>query len=117
MYDSRGGPGPSPLPRGERANLRLFCLRGVDEEPAAAVPERGRAEFQGKKSAHAFFTSLLKNTAARGGTVIVRVCGRPWAGTGTASAPPMFPCPLPPYSRASLFSTSRQTPPRGTPTR
>ena len=34
-----------------------------------------------------------------------------------ARTPPRFPCPLPPYTGASPFSTSRHSPAHGTPTR
>src|ERR1700761_364060 len=52
-----------------------------------------------------------------GGTATVRVHGIPWAGTGCASTPPRLPQPLPPYEGASLLSSSRQSPPDGTPTK
>ena len=56
-------------------------------------------------------------TTASGGSVIVSEWGRPWQGTGAASSRPRLPCPLPPYSVASLLIASTQTPPAGTPTR
>ncbi|KRT75035.1 MAG: hypothetical protein XU12_C0001G0230 [Deltaproteobacteria bacterium CSP1-8] len=46
-------------------------------ESAAAVAEGSRAEIRVDGAAHAFFASLLKNTAARGGTTTVRACRRP----------------------------------------
>src|SRR5207248_3581427 len=59
----------------------------------------------------------MKKTTASGGRVSSREYGRPCCGTGTAATAPLFPKPCPSYSRASLFSTSRHTPPHGAPTR
>ncbi|MBA7486644.1 hypothetical protein ES707_22205 [subsurface metagenome] len=56
-------------------------------------------------------------TALSGGRVSGRDHDRPCARTGSAFTPPRFPTPLPPYSTASLLSTSFQNPPNGTPTR
>ena len=48
-----------------------------------------------------------------GGNVRFKEYGRPCKGRVLASAPPMFPCPLPRYRGASLFRTSFQNPPDG----
>ena len=60
---------------------------------------------------------LLKNTAARAGTVMVKEWDRACSGTGTASTPPPLPQSPPPYQEESLLRISCQYPPRGAPTR
>ena len=59
---------------------------------------------------------LLKNSTPRGGSVIEMEWSLPCEGTLEASTRPALPHPLPPYISESLFRTSFQTPPRGTPT-
>ena len=49
-----------------------------------------------------------RNRQPSGGTVNVSDHGIDWSGVGCASAPPRLPTPLPPYSVASLLSSSRQ---------
>src|ERR1700722_17215147 len=61
--------------------------------------------------------SAFKKRAANGGKVRFSEKGRPWTGTSSAVTPPALPMPLPPYSLASLFRSSRQYPPEGTPRR
>src|SRR5262249_62226307 len=62
-------------------------------------------------------SGLMKKTTASGGRVSSSEYGRPCCGIGTAVTAPLFPKPCPSYSRASLFSTSRHTPPHDAPTR
>ena len=63
------------------------------------------------------YDSQRSITVESGGSVRFTDSTRPCVLTGTDSTPPMFPQPAPPYSRASLFKTSRQIPRFGTPTR
>ena len=60
---------------------------------------------------------FLNTTIPSGGMVINSECPRWWHGSAAASSPPKFPKPFPPYSPASLFNTSLQNPPSGTPIR
>src|SRR5688500_242822 len=69
-----------------------------DDDPAAP--------FVGKRLAHAPW--LLSQTALSGGRVTRTDHSRPCRGSRCASTPPMLPTPDPPYSAASLFSSSRQ---------
>ena len=59
--------------------------------------------------------SFLKITIAKGGSVKEKENSFPCIGRHSASTPPKFPWPLPPYSSASLFINSFQNPPEGTP--
>lgn len=94
---------PSEGPRGR--TLRPATLLEFE-----ALPPRTLKRFL---CDHAGF----KKTAASGGSVNCNECSRPWKGPWRASAPPKLPTPLPPYTAASLLSSSFQWPPRGTPTR
>src|SRR6267142_4187628 len=58
---------------------------------------------------------LLNATAARGGTVMNKLYGRSCHPKGAALTAPKFPCPLPPYSLASVLIASRHSPARGIP--
>ena len=60
--------------------------------------------------------SGLRNSAASGGRVSFSEYGRACTESSYAVHPPRLPIPLPPYSLASLLSSSRQKPPWGTPT-
>ena len=59
----------------------------------------------------------FRKIAPSGGSVSDRLCDRPCAGTASATARPRLPTPLPPYSAASLFRISIQSPAASTPTR
>lgn len=98
----------------EQMDLDLRAVRGPDDEAAVVVPDRCRAE-----ALLACQVALLfeKKTAPSGGTVTRIEVGRPPQGTGVVSTLPKLPCPLPPYSIASLLKISYQVPGSGTPRR
>ena len=50
--------------------------------------------------------AFFRTTPASGGSVSLRDCARPCAGMGSDVTPPWLPTLLPPYTRASLFSSS-----------
>src|SRR5689334_10732917 len=56
-------------------------------------------------------------TTPSGGSVISAEAGCPSCGTASAWTRPWLPTPDPPYSRASVLTTSRYSPARGRPTR
>ena len=61
--------------------------------------------------------SSVNHTAASGGSVNDADAGRPPHGASLACTPPRLPTPEPPNSAASVFSTSRQRPADGRPSR
>lgn len=79
-------------------NLMIYrdgLAAGIDL--AAGGPHRIlSAAMDLQRECHLPRCSLLKKTAASGGSVTVSECGRPWARTGAASTPPKLPHPLPP---------------------
>src|SRR5436190_1362075 len=95
-------PEPEPAPAPGAGARRSRC---------APAPTPGSGSGAGAGAG----ASGRRNTAPNGGNVIVTDHLRPCNGIGAASRPPMFPCPLPPYSVASLLRTSRQWPPCGMP--
>ncbi len=99
------------LPRGEKAYLHPLRCRGIDKKPATAVPERGRAQFQPVRISHPFLASLFKNTAARGGTTMVSVYGRPCDGDRRRFHAADVPLPAP----AVFQGVAVQAPPARTP--
>src|ERR1041385_9017808 len=92
-----------------RALLRAVTL--------AAQPRTRHSAHERDARAHILFYSGLKKRTESGGSVRLIEYGRPCADWGSAWTPPRFPMPLPPYSWASLFRSSRQYPPVSTSTR
>src|ERR1043166_1299604 len=101
-----------PFEREEAAGIRLHRIgapsRTLDDQLygfrlGRPDPEPGRPSApdrpdRGPVLRHPFGSGrgALKPTMASGGSVTVRENGRPWSGSGAASTPPKFPCPLPP---------------------
>jgi hypothetical protein len=62
-------------------------------------------------------SSGVSQSTESGGSTIEAEAGRPCQGIGTAWTTPRLPRPLPPYTVASVLSTSRQRPASGSPSR
>ena len=79
----------------------------LDDDAAAAVGREAPWAVSG--------WTLRSSVMPSGGSVSDSVWYRPCVRVGAACTPPKLPWPSPPYSCASLFSTSCQKPPRGAP--
>src|SRR5947207_3746874 len=80
--------------RSPHAELACRSLWGTDQ-----VSAEGKVHSSGWTagvSASSSSASDNRNTAPSGGSVSADDHFRPCSGTGIASMPPMFPCPLPP---------------------
>ncbi len=94
-----------------------FIANAFDASRLTACRMRGRPDAARKHRTGGRYFGHLKISAAKGGSVRLRECARPWCGIGAASTPPKLPWPPPPYSMPSLLRISFQYPPTGTPTR
>jgi hypothetical protein len=95
----RSPQGRQPAP--ERTPPRRLCLASLHRL-------RRLSDARAHDHAGSGGPSGFRNSAARGGNVSVMLWPWPCIATGTASTPPMFPIPPPPYIGASPFSISRQ---------
>src|SRR6266404_6108537 len=101
----------------------------VDHRPYSALfNSRRRTRFRRRgrrcrrlrsagSALHLSHHSKRSTIVARGGRLRFTDSIRPPVLTGTDSTPPRLPQPEPPYSLASVFRISRQTPRDGTPTK
>ena len=69
------------------------------------------------QTARRAYDDRLRRTTANGGRVRLSEKGRPCIGSASVATRPQFPRPLPPYTVASLLSSSIHSPSSGTPIR
>src|SRR5690242_18140338 len=108
------------VPVGEDVGLDSHKVAGATFGREAPVIDARRDVFDngaatavgGSRRRHGACSSMI---VASGGSDSVSEYCRPCEGSGAACTPPKLPCPLPPYTVASLFRTSRQKPSLGTP--
>ena len=87
-----------------RCGTCVLFGRGADRKGSRSAPTRA-------------YSSGTNHTAPNGGTWTTALYGLPCHSTSSACTRPMLPTPEPPYSAASVFTTSRQAPPSGSPMR
>src|SRR6266568_6515437 len=115
-----GGPGCLPI------KLCLYTCKTVRTLLLERLPSRTRLSYtvsrgKGRRVQRVPVlwnsqSSDLRKRALSGGKVIETENSLRWKRCASAFTPPRFPCPLPPYSVASLLRISFQYPPFGTPT-
>src|ERR1700676_4967143 len=105
--------------RQERVDHRTYpALSNPQSRAGRGGRGRRRPRLRGAGSAlHLGHGSKRSTIGASGGGFELTHSGRPAVLTGTDSTPPKLPQPEPPYSLASVFRISRQTPRDGTPTK
>lgn len=101
-------------PRGvEQAQHHLFSVGGIDTK-VRPVSRHDRTEDGLTRSDHdPWSVHIAPDSGAR---VTAMLCSLPCDGIGSLSRRPLT-TPLPPYTGASVFNTSCQTPGSGTPNR
>ncbi len=92
----RGRRGLHEVSDGLRWDTRYSGDAKCRTAPDEAVDGAAGTRYRGRRPASGSSAPLRRNTAASGGSVSVRDCGRPCIASGSASTPPMLPCPLPP---------------------